>query len=155
MIQQRRNVRKHWVNSHWMSIMRYANLSKELKSISYVHIDSISWQSQRTSLPQEHRSRWWDTETRGRLVRNFTFYLGSMLRFCRRMPMSDDEITLLDEGPDATIELPPREEQLRLIDLYFTYIHPTLPVLHQECFRKSFDARFVFLLRPTNQDTIW
>ena len=40
--------------------------------------------------------------------------------------------------------LPPQDTQDRLLELYFTNIHPTFPVLHKTRFLTEYNARFVF-----------
>jgi hypothetical protein len=45
------------------------------------------------------------------------------------------------EGEDS--ELPPLTVQDRLISLYFTYVHPTFPVIHKTTFMKEYETRRV------------
>ncbi|KAJ1300916.1 hypothetical protein OPQ81_003341 [Rhizoctonia solani] len=40
----------------------------------------------------------------------------------------------------ATNILPPREQQEKLLNLYFAYVHPVLPVIHQEVFWRDWKA---------------
>lgn len=39
------------------------------------------------------------------------------------------------------VELPPIEEQERLLRLYFNYVHPAFPVVHKALFWKEFNAQ--------------
>jgi hypothetical protein len=42
---------------------------------------------------------------------------------------------------DFEVELPPLRVQERLVDLYFTYAHPNLPILHKHTFLSEFHKR--------------
>ena len=44
---------------------------------------------------------------------------------------------------DAVVELPPRGEQEHLLDLYFTYVHPFLPIIHKQSFMEVFKKESV------------
>lgn len=44
---------------------------------------------------------------------------------------------------DVDVELPSFEEQERLLNLYFTYVHPVFPVVHKAQFMETFNARYV------------
>jgi hypothetical protein len=43
------------------------------------------------------------------------------------------------------VNLPPIEEQERLLNLYFTYVHPVFPVVHKSHFLAQFNARYACL----------
>jgi len=47
------------------------------------------------------------------------------------------------DTPD--LRLPSQDVQDRLIDLYFTYIHPIFPVIHKTRFLSEYEARYVYL----------
>ena len=47
---------------------------------------------------------------------------------------------------DIPVDMPNIAEQERLINLYFTYVHPAFPVVHKEQFIAQFNARSVFAL---------
>lgn len=49
----------------------------------------------------------------------------------------------LQEEEDLPVNLPPIEEQERLLGLYFTYAHPVFPVVHKGHFLSQFNARCV------------
>lgn len=53
--------------------------------------------------------------------------------------------TEADTERSAQDVLPPRGQQERLLKLYFTYVHPVLPVVHQEAFWRDWEARYGFL----------
>lgn len=42
---------------------------------------------------------------------------------------------------DMELSWPPYEYRRILLDLYFTYVHPVLPVLHKESFWRDYEAR--------------
>jgi len=44
---------------------------------------------------------------------------------------------------DADVELPPQGVQEHLLDLYFTYVHPFLPIIHKQSFMEAFKKRSV------------
>ncbi|KAK7062806.1 hypothetical protein VNI00_000299 [Paramarasmius palmivorus] len=44
------------------------------------------------------------------------------------------------DEPDFTGRLPPPEVQEQLVDLYFTYVHPVLPILYKRAFLENFRA---------------
>ena len=46
-----------------------------------------------------------------------------------------------DEDTSALPALPVQE---RLLDLYFTHVHPSFPVLHKQAFLESFKAGYVY-----------
>ena len=39
------------------------------------------------------------------------------------------------------VQLPPLEERVELLDLYFTHVHPIFPVIHKAKFLADYDAR--------------
>jgi hypothetical protein len=41
------------------------------------------------------------------------------------------------------VNLPAIDEQERLLELYFTYVHPVFPVVHKSHFMAQFNARYV------------
>lgn len=47
---------------------------------------------------------------------------------------------------DIPVDMPDIVEQERLIELYFTYVHPAFPVVHKGHFIAQFNARSVFFL---------
>lgn len=44
---------------------------------------------------------------------------------------------------ELTTEMPPLVVQERLLDLYFTYVHPMLPVIHKQNFQEGFRTAYV------------
>jgi hypothetical protein len=42
---------------------------------------------------------------------------------------------------DANVPLPPTDVQDRLLDLFFTYVHPVFPVIHRTRFLSEYNAR--------------
>jgi hypothetical protein len=51
----------------------------------------------------------------------------------RKGPRAKDDVAhLLQEGHD--VAMPPMHVQERLVDLYFTYMHPSLPMIHKAQF---------------------
>lgn len=47
-----------------------------------------------------------------------------------------------EEGERRAVGLlPPLEEQEELLELFFTYVHPSLPVVNRQQFMKHFYAR--------------
>lgn len=68
----------------------------------------------------------------------------------RRLPMS--RIWPASKSPKSysdhvkTPFLPEIHIQDRLLDLYFTYVHPMFPVLHKSGFLAQYNSQFVFLL---------
>ena len=48
-----------------------------------------------------------------------------------------------------SIDLPPQETQDRLLELYFTNIHPTFPVLHKTRFLTEYNTRFLKISAPS------
>jgi len=50
-----------------------------------------------------------------------------------------------DPSPENThVSLPPIHVQDLLLDLYFTYVHPTLPVIHKTRFLAEYNSRCRF-----------
>lgn len=45
------------------------------------------------------------------------------------------------------IDLPPQDTQDRLLELYFSNIHPTFPVIHKTRFLTEYNARFLYSVR--------
>lgn len=39
---------------------------------------------------------------------------------------------------DVDVKMPSVEEQDRLVDLHFKYVHPDFPVLHEKTFRQEY-----------------
>src|SRR5882762_2504692 len=48
------------------------------------------------------------------------------------------------EEESVQVNMPPIEEQERLLRLYFTYVHPEFPVVHKALFLTQFNARYPF-----------
>jgi len=44
---------------------------------------------------------------------------------------------------DLAVTLPPKEVQEHLLDLYFTYVHPFLPIIHKQSFLEAFREEYV------------
>lgn len=42
---------------------------------------------------------------------------------------------------DIEVDMPTVEHQTLLIDLYFIYVHPVMPVIHKATFLKAFKRR--------------
>ncbi|KIK70628.1 hypothetical protein GYMLUDRAFT_209950 [Collybiopsis luxurians FD-317 M1] len=59
----------------------------------------------------------------------------------RVWPPSKDFAALTVQEEDVEVELPPMHIQDRLIELYFTYIHPVFPVIHKGRFLSEYEAR--------------
>lgn len=64
----------------------------------------------------------------------------------RRLPMSlFARIQCADLSEDIedrlAQKLPPVQEQDFLVELYFTYVHPILPVVHKASFMEAYGAR--------------
>lgn len=59
----------------------------------------------------------------------------------RVWPPSRFGITTYPLG-QPTVDLPPQDTQDRLLELYFTNIHPTFPVIHKTQFFMEYNARF-------------
>jgi len=56
-----------------------------------------------------------------------------------RWPRAKDDVAhLLQEEHD--VAMPPMHVQERLVDLYFTYMHPSLPVIHKAQFLADWKA---------------
>jgi hypothetical protein len=53
-------------------------------------------------------------------------------------------IRLIDED-SIEVPFPTQDEQDILIHLYFTYVHPTFPILHKTHFLEEYERRFVDL----------
>jgi hypothetical protein len=62
----------------------------------------------------------------------------------RVWPGYKDGIQHFPQEEYADVQLPPTHVQDRLIELYFTYIHPLFPVIHKARFMKEY-ARCVCL----------
>ena len=61
----------------------------------------------------------------------------------RVWPPALGHVTRTEEEVAARARLPSAEVQQHLIELYFTYIHPVLPVLCKDKFTEAFNARYV------------
>ena len=48
-----------------------------------------------------------------------------------------------DDPNDIDVPMPSPNHQELLIQLYFTYVHPELPILHKSTFMKQYQAGFV------------
>lgn len=71
------------------------------------------------------------------------FPTGRRLPMARVWPPSKFGITTYTLS-QQTIDLPPQDTQDRLLQLYFTNIHPIFPIIHKTRFLMEYDARFVF-----------
>ena len=67
---------------------------------------------------------------------------GSIL-YLRRLPPPEVWPGTSHQGQDVVIPLPPIHVQDRLVDLFFNYVHPMFPVLHQTRFLTEYNLRFV------------
>ena len=57
----------------------------------------------------------------------------------RKWPHARDDVAhLLQEEHD--VAMPPMHVQERLVDLYFTYMHPSLPLIHKAQFLADWEA---------------
>ena len=57
----------------------------------------------------------------------------------RKWPRAIDDVAhLLQEEHD--VAMPPMHVQERLVDLYFTYMHPSLPIIHKAQFLADWKA---------------
>ena len=57
----------------------------------------------------------------------------------RKWPHAKDDVAhLLQEEHD--VAMPPMHVQERLVDLYFTYMHPSLPLIHKAQFLADWEA---------------
>ena len=57
----------------------------------------------------------------------------------QKWPRAKDDVAhLLQEEHD--VEMPPMHVQERLVDLYFTYMHPSLPMIHKAQFLANWNA---------------
>lgn len=59
-----------------------------------------------------------------------------MSRFSLQIDALDSEIEESMEG-----KMPPLKEQEILLELYFTYVHPILPVVHRTSFMEAYKLR--------------
>lgn len=61
------------------------------------------------------------------------------LPITRKWPRAKDDVAhLLQEEHD--VSMPPMHVQERLVDLYFTYMHPSLPMIHKAQFLADWRA---------------
>jgi hypothetical protein len=61
----------------------------------------------------------------------------------RVWPPAEHGAAYLLRENDLKVQLPPAEIQDHLIDLYFTYVHPVIPVVHKAHFMAEYQARCV------------
>ncbi len=54
-------------------------------------------------------------------------------------PITD--VNVLQEE-DVNVQLPAEEIQDQLLDSYFTYVHPTFPVIHKAHFMVEYNMRY-------------
>lgn len=59
----------------------------------------------------------------------------------RMWPPSQNANLYFGHEEDVDVRLPPIEVQDRLIELYFTYIHPLFPVLHRIRFMEEYELK--------------
>lgn len=70
------------------------------------------------------------------------------LPMARVWPPSKEFAALTVQEEDIEVTLPPVHVQDRLIDLFFTYIHPVAPILHKKRFLAEYHARCVAISQP-------
>lgn len=49
---------------------------------------------------------------------------------------------------DFGFELPVKEIQEHMLNLYFTYVHPYLPIIHKQSFIAAFRDEYVSIVCP-------
>jgi hypothetical protein len=59
----------------------------------------------------------------------------------RIWPPAEHQAPYLLQEDDLFVELPPIEVQDHLLDLYFTYVHPVIPVVHKVHFMAEYNAK--------------
>jgi hypothetical protein len=62
----------------------------------------------------------------------------------RVWPPAEHLATYQLQENDLHVQLPSIDVQDHLIDLYFTYVHPILPVIHKTHFMTEYNARYIF-----------
>lgn len=55
-------------------------------------------------------------------------------------PAEHQELYTLRED-DLHVEMPPVEVQDHLLDLYFTYFHPVIPIVHKARFMAEYNSK--------------
>jgi hypothetical protein len=59
----------------------------------------------------------------------------------RIWPPAEHQTPYLLQEDDLHIDLPPSDVQDHLLDLYFTYLHPVIPVVHKANFLAEYNAK--------------
>lgn len=79
--------------------------------------------------------------------------IGSFRRFPKARvwpPLPATVRTPSKSEEDWTSRLPDAAEQEHLLELYFTYVHPALPILHKKSFMESYRQRYVLRVSMKN-----
>lgn len=66
------------------------------------------------------------------------------LPMARTWPPADEDLSdLRSATADVDVPMPTLDHQDLLVDLYFTYVHPVLPVIHRQSFMSQYQAQWV------------